>query len=75
MVRVRIGFKLTVSIMVRVSQTIGLHATILLTLYHCDTWNIVERTAYLWPLCIAGCGHKYFHPVVSSSFFFFYFLA
>ena len=20
---------------------------------------------YLWPPCIAGCGHMYFHPVVS----------
>jgi len=24
----------------------------------------------LWPPCIAGCGHIYFHPVVSSFFFF-----
>jgi len=23
----------------------------------------------LWPPCITGCGHIYFHPVVSSSFF------
>jgi len=26
--------------------------------------------AILWPPCIAGCGHIYFHPVVSSFFFF-----
>jgi len=25
---------------------------------------------YLWPPCIAGCGHIYFHPVVSSFFLF-----
>ena len=24
----------------------------------------------LWPPCIAGCGHTYFHPVVSSFFYF-----
>jgi len=29
----------------------------------------------LWPPCIAGCGHIYFHPVVSSSFYPLYFLA
>jgi len=25
---------------------------------------------YLWPPCIAGCGHIYFHPVVSTFFLF-----
>ena len=29
----------------------------------------------LWPPCIAGCGHIYFHPVVPSFFLLFYFLA
>jgi len=27
---------------------------------------------YLWPPCIAGCGHIYFHPVVSSFFLSFF---
>ena len=29
------------------------------------------QTCNLWPPCIAGCGHIYFHPVVSSFFFLF----
>jgi len=29
--------------------------------------GVATRYARLWPLCIAGCGHIYFHPVVSSS--------
>ena len=27
---------------------------------------------FLWPPCIAGCGHTYFHPVVSSFILFFF---
>jgi len=32
---------------------------------------IIYYYYYLWPPCITGCGHIYFHPLVPSSFFFF----
>jgi len=35
--------------------------------------QLIQLLHYLWPPCIAGCGHIYFHPVVSfylPSFFY-----
>ena len=30
--------------------------------------SVIQSMCNLWPPCIAGCGHIYFHPVVSSFF-------
>jgi len=41
-------------------------------------WHVrfspIRCTVYLWTPCIAGCGHIYFHPMVSSFFFLLLFL-
>ena len=35
--------------------------------------STLNKCPLLWPPCIAGCGHIYFHPVVSSFFYLFLF--